>query len=28
MVASGYWAWSEKMAMMLPFTYKPIKKAP
>jgi hypothetical protein len=23
---SGFWAWSEKMATMLPFDFKPIKK--
>jgi hypothetical protein len=27
-LSSGYWGWSEKMATMLPFNYKPTKKAP
>ncbi len=26
LVSSGYWAWSEKIATMLPFDYKPPKK--
>jgi hypothetical protein len=26
LISTGYWAWSEKIAMMLPFDYKPFKQ--
>lgn len=28
LLSSGYWGWSEKMSRMLPFNFKPNKKAP
>jgi hypothetical protein len=26
LLSTGYWAWSEKIANMLPFNYKPSKR--